>query len=416
MKQFKTIFGFELGAHLKNKAFVGVTIFLVVVIAVALFLPRILQSFSSDEKGTETDAQSKSAVAILVEGDVDKDLAMQAFEEIAKSDGKELVAESDLENVKTKIMSGDYAYAYVIHDLKSYTYYVETLNIYSDKQGPSDAAMERLNYYTLMKQSGVNSDELKKASDITVEGTAEVLGNDQSQNYFYTYIMIFALYMIILLYGQMVATNVASEKSSRAMEVLITSARPAALMFGKILAACVAGMSQLILVFGTAVLCYNINSDYFTDNPIVRSIFNIPTEMIFYLLLFFILGFMLYAMMFGAIGSMATKVEDINTLQTPVTMIFVIAFMIVIFGMNGDVNSPIMVVASYVPFTSPMAMFTRVVMGNIAWFEIVISVIILIASTIGIGILSARIYRAGVLHYGKAPKFMEMLSKAKTSI
>ncbi len=417
MKQFKTIFGFEFGAHLKNKAFVGVTIFLVVIIAGALFLPRILDSFSSDSSDQQGASNTEvSSVAIVVEGDVDKDLAKQAFDEIAKDDGKELVIESDIEKVKEKIMSGDYAYAYAIHDLKSYTYYVETLNIYSDMQGPSNSAMERLNYYTMMKQSGMSLDDVKKASDITVEGVPEVLGNDQSQNYFYTYIMIFALYMIILLYGQMVATNVASEKSSRAMEVLITSARPVALMFGKILAACLAGMSQLILVFGTAVICYNVNSEYFEDNPIISSIFNIPTEMIFFMLLFFLLGFLLYAMMFGAIGSMATKVEDINTLQTPVTMIFVIAFMIVVFGMNGDVNSPIMVVASYIPFTSPMAMFTRVVMGDIAWFEIVISVVILIVSTIGIGILSARIYRAGVLHYGKAPKFTEMLSKAKTSI
>ena len=152
-----------------------------------------------------------------------------------------------------------------------------------------------------------------------------------------------------------------------------------------------------------------------TGTPGIGSIFNIPLEMVLYMLLFFLLGFLLYAMMFGAVGSMATKVEDINTLQTPITIIFVIAFILVVFSMNEDVNNTLMVVASYVPFTSPMAMFTRVAMGNIAWFEIVLSVVVLIASTIGIGIFSARIYRAGVLHYGKAPTFGEMIGKARNS-
>ncbi len=413
MKQFKTVFGYELMTQIKNKAFIGVTIFLVVVIAGALFLPRILASDSSGNGGADDASSNLAKIAILVEGDVDKDLAVQVFTEEAKDkDDRELVVETSVDSIKEKVMSGDYACGYVIHDLSSYTYYVETMNIY-DNNDSSMSAMKKLNYYTMMKQSGMSLDEIKKAADINIEGVPEVLGNDQSQNYFYTYIMIFALYMIILLYGQMVATSVASEKSSRAMEVLITSAKPVSLMFGKILAACVAGLGQLVLVFGTAFACYNINKEYLSDIFIINSIFNIPASMILFMLLFFLLGFLLYAMMFGAIGSMATMVEDINTLQTPITLMFVIAFMIVIFGMNGDVNAPLMVVASYVPFTSPMAMFTRVVMGDIAWFEIAISVAILVVSTIGIGILSARIYRAGVLHYGKAPKFMEMLAKAK---
>ena len=86
--------------------------------------------------------------------------------------------------------------------------------------------------------------------------------------------MIFALYMVILLYGQMVATNVATEKSSRAMEVLITSAKPTSMMFGKVLASCIAGFSQLILVFGTAILLYNVNKEALT-NPLIASIFDV---------------------------------------------------------------------------------------------------------------------------------------------
>ena len=412
MKQFKTIFTHELSCHIKNKAFIGVTILLVVLIVGVMFFPRIMEMIRGDEGGSEKENKA-DIVAIIPEGGVDGELAKNAFAGENAYKDAQIVIETDAEAVKAKILSGEYECGYQIHDLNHYTYLVKTLNIYSDVQGTADDAMKRLNYITMMKESGMPESEIRKACTVEVEGKPEALGSDQSSNYFYTYIMIFALYMIILLYGQMVATNVASEKSSRAMEVLITSAKPVALMFGKILAACVAGMAQLIIVFGSAIASYQCNTTYWTDNAIIGSLFNIPMELILYMLLFFLLGFLLYAMMFGAIGSMATKVEDINTLQTPITLLFVVAFMIVIYGMNGNVNNTLMVVASYIPFTSPMAMFTRVAMGSIAWFEIVISVVILIVSTIGIGVLSARIYRAGVLHYGKAPKFTEMLAKAK---
>lgn len=124
------------------------------------------------------------------------------------------------------------------------------------------------------------------------------------------------------------------------------------------------------------------------------------------MLVFFVLGFLIYAFLYGAIGSMATKVEDINTSTMPLTLLFVIAFVVVMMSMtSGSVDSLPMVVCSYVPFTAPMAMFTRIAMSTVPVYEILISVGILIASSIGIGVLSAKIYRIGVLLYGTPPKF-----------
>ena len=217
--------------------------------------------------------------------------------------------------------------------------------------------------------------------------------------------MIFALYMVILLYGQMVATNVATEKSSRAMELLITSAKPTSMMFGKVLASCIAGLIQLVAVFGTALVFYNINKGAWGDNRIIESIFNIPVELFAYMLVFFVLGFLIYAFLYGAIGSTASKLEDINTSVMPITFLFIIAFFVVIFSMtSGSVDNTLMKVCSYIPFTSPMAMFTRICMSTVAWYEIAISIAILIVSTIGVGCIAAKIYRVGVLLYGTTPK------------
>lgn len=242
--------------------------------------------------------------------------------------------------------------------------------------------------------------------NVNISGEVESLGKNQADNFFYTYVMIFALYMVIMLYGQLVATNVAAEKSSRAMEVLITSAKPTSMMFGKVLASCLAGFIQIAAVFGSALVLYNLNEAFWQDNPLVQSLFNIPPELFVYMLVFFVLGFLIYAFLYGAIGSMATKVEDINTSTMPLTLLFVIAFVVVMMSMtSGSVDSLPMVVCSYVPFTAPMAMFTRIAMSTVPVYEILISVGILIASSIGIGVLSAKIYRIGVLLYGTPPKF-----------
>jgi len=213
-----------------------------------------------------------------------------------------------------------------------------------------------------------------------------------------------------LLYGQMVASNVASEKSSRAMEVLVTSAKPVSMMFGKVMASCIAGIIQLVSVFGSSILFYSINKEHWSDNQIIASIFDMPIDLLIYMLVFFVLGFLIYAFLYGAIGSMASKLEDINTSSLPLTFMFVIAYIVVIVAMSvGDFDSLLMKICSYVPFTAPMAMFTRIAMGSVPIYGILISMSILVLSAAGIGVLSAKIYRVGVLLYGTPPKFSAII-------
>ena len=163
-------------------------------------------------------------------------------------------------------------------------------------------------------------------------------------------------------------------------------------------------------MFGSAILFYNLNKSYWGDNPIVDSVFNIPPELLVYMLVFFVLGFLIYAFLFGAVGSTASRLEDINTSVMPLTMLFIIAFVVVMFSMgSGDIDNTLMVVCSYIPFTSPMSMFTRIAMSTVPWYEIAISIAILIGSTVGVGVLSAKIYRVGVLMYGTTPKISSII-------
>lgn len=407
MKQFGTILKFELKGYLRNKVFVGITIFLVLAIAVVMFIPNIIAAFDSGE-GADTVPTDRPVMLIYAEDEALASLVSTYFE-ASFPEYEVKIANGSIDELKGEITSGEAECAFAMSSPSSYTYYVNNLSMYDSNMAVADTVLQEVFRIGAMVENGIAPDVAGEILSVQIESQSETLGKDQMQNFFYTYIMIFALYMVILLYGQMVATNVATEKSSRAMEVLVTSAKPTSMMFGKVLASCIAGFSQLVLVFGTAILLYNVNKEALS-NPLISSIFDIPVELFLYLILFFVLGFLIYAFMFGAIGSTASKLEDINTSVMPITFLFIIAFMVVMFSMgSGSVDNLAMLVCSYVPFTSPMAMFTRICMSTVPWYEILISVSILVASTLGIGILAAKIYRVGVLLYGTPPKLGAIL-------
>ena len=402
MKQFGKILKFELKGYLRNKMFVGITVFLVVAIIVVMFLPNIISLVQSNGN-TDAD-QDKLPVMLIYSDDEELSSLVNEYFKAAFTDYDVQMAEGSVDDVKTKITSGDADCAFVMNGVSSYTYYVNNLSMYDTNTAVADTVLQEVYRVNAMVSNGLTPEQVSEIMSVEIDSGTETLGKDQMQNFFYTYIMIFALYMVIMLYGQMVATNVANEKSSRAMELLVTSAKPTSMMFGKVLASCIAGFSQLVIVFGTAILLYNVNKESITS-PIIASIFDIPIELFIYLIVFFILGFLIYAFMYGAVGSTVSKLEDINTSVMPISYIFIIAFMVVIFSMSsGSVDNTAMFICSYIPFTSPMAMFTRICMSTVAWYEILISIVILIGSTVGIGILSAKIYRIGVLLYGMPPK------------
>lgn len=405
MKQFGKILKFELAGYLKNKVFVSTTIFLVIAITACMFIPNITTFFQSGD-GTDgnTDPGELPIMIVYAEDGALSSLVTQYFEE-AFNEYNIQIADGTLEDVKKQIINGNAECAFVMNTASSYTYYVNNLSMYDTNTAIANTVLQEVYRVTAMIHNGLTPEQAGEIMSVQIESQTATLGKDQIQNFFYTYIMIFALYMVILLYGQMVATNVAAEKSSRAMEVLVTSAKPTSMMFGKVLASCMAGLIQLVAVFGTALVFYNLNKTAWGDNMIVQSIFNIPVELFVYMLVFFVLGFLIYAFLYGAIGSTASKLEDINTLVMPVTFLFIIAFFVVVFSMtSGSVDNALMKVCSYIPFTSPMAMFTRICMTAVAWYETAISIAVLVASTIGIGFVAAKIYRVGVLLYGTTPK------------
>lgn len=402
MKQFGKILKFELRNYLQNKVFVGITLFLVIALAIVMFFPRIMEHFSGNESG-----DGERPVMLIANDSPEHAEMVQAAFAAVFAQYEVRLTDADPAAVQEQITSGEAECAFVLHSLQSYTYYVNNLSMYDSNPTTADAVLQSLYRTNAMIENGLTPEQAEQILSVQIAHETQSLGKNQFQNFFYTYVMIFALYMVILLYGQMVATNVATEKSSRAMELLITSANPVSMMFGKVIASCLAGLLQLVAVFGTVLVCFRLNRSYWAG---MESFFDMPPELFLYMLVFFVLGFFIYAFLYGAIGSTATKLEDINTSVMPITVLFIVAFIVVIFSMtSGDVDNTVMRVCSYIPFTSPMAMFTRIAMSTVPVYEILISIVILIGSVIGIGVLSAKIYRVGVLLYGTTPRIGAIL-------
>jgi len=432
MGQFGKIFKFELKNYLTNKVLVGVTVFFSLIIALVMFFPRVAEIFESNDAVipepsiedvyTDEDISSEDVyvesgnsgpIMLLGYNGENSEMIKEAFSNSFPGYNVELT-EEDISVIEEKIRSGDAECAFVLDGLNYFTYYVGNLSMYDMNSEMASELLRTLYQQNSLMNSGFSEEEALNVLNAYVSYETVTLGKDQMVNYFYTYIMILALYMVILLYGQMVSTNVATEKSSRAMELLITSAKPSSMMFGKVFASCLAGFTQLVCIFGSAFVSFNINRTYWDEFGMASSFFDIPIELIIYMLVFFVLGFLVYAFIFGAVGSTVSKLEDINTAVMPITLLFIFGFMVVVFSFaSGTVDNVLMKVCSYIPFTAPIAMFARIAMSTVPWYEITICISVLSVSVVLIGTISAKIYRVGVLLYGTPPKIGAILKAIK---
>jgi ABC-2 type transport system permease protein len=193
------------------------------------------------------------------------------------------------------------------------------------------------------------------------------------------------------------------------MELLITSAKPTHLIFGKVLGTGLAGLLQMGALMAAAIVGYRVNEPLWRDNALMQAVFAMPLSIFGYVLLFGVLGFFLYASLYGALGSLVSRSEDVNSVTLPLTLAFIATFIAVITPISaGSVENALIQTLSFVPFTSPLAMFVRITMGEPAAWEIVVSVGILALSAAATAYVAAGIYRVGVLLYGKPPKMKEL--------
>ncbi|MFB5661442.1 ABC transporter permease [Alteribacillus sp. HJP-4] len=227
------------------------------------------------------------------------------------------------------------------------------------------------------------------------------------------YGILFLLYLSVIIYGNMLAMDVATEKSSRVMEILVSSASPVLQMFAKIFGIALLGLTQLLAILITVLVVIQTNQNetsLFHTFGWQDASFSIYV----YAVIFFLLGYLLYATLAAMLGSIVSRSEDVNQLIAPMIYLIMIAFFIAIYGLSAP-DSTIVTVTSFIPFFTPMLMFLRVSLLSIPAWEIGIAIALMVMAIVLLGIIGARVYRGGVLMYGKSNSLKDMKEAVQLS-
>ena len=307
----------------------------------------------------------------------------------------ELIQFENIQDLEEGINSREIEAGFIIQSPTQYQYVIRNNEMMDSTRFVFEEALIRAHRALGFKELGISYGEVEHLIDVPIQSDTKILGKDSASNYPYTYILVFVLYFIIVIYGQMIATSIASEKNSRAMEVLITSTDSSNLIFGKVLGGALAGALQVCIILTTALISYDLNAQAWDHS--LDFLFEIPGSVLAYFAVFGVLGYLFYAFIYGALGALVSRTEDVNT-STPITIMFIAVFAVAVIGMYNT-EGLLLKITSFIPFSSFMSMFVRVSMGTVSTLEIILSLGILIFSTLFVGV-GVHDLSAGNLMYG----------------
>lgn len=414
MKQFFNVLSFELSNYFKNKGYLITTILISILLIVGLSLPsffdmsKLIPQLSSNNseiiENSEEGDESKDKTSYIIM-DTNNIISNKSILETAFPNSTWTIVNSK-DEAENLIKSGDAKAGFIVESLNKYSYLVDNSGFTDTNQMIFENILSRLNQIEYAQNNNLNIDELQSVINIPFESEISILGKDSASNFFYVYIFVFAMYMMILLYGQLIAVSVTSEKSNRAIEVLVTSANSNSLIFGKVIGAALASFLQVAIILGSGMITYTLNSKAW--NGLLDGVFKVPSNILLTFIIFGSIGYLFYSFIFGALGALVSKTEDISSSIGPLTMIFVVVFFISMFGLTNS-DSILIKIASFIPFSSSMTMLIRVALGTVSNIEVIISFIILLLSTILTALGAAKIYRLGTLMYGNPIKLKNAL-------
>ena len=396
--QMLTIMRYEFNNMVNAKSFRILTVVLSIVLFGALTIVPLIDS------GADIAEKPEVIVVDRSDSDIGKIFAaaMQMYD--VKTDD---ISEED---IKACVENETYEWALIINSYDSAEYILKP-GMTGDSSGMISAVLRDIKLQHMMISSGMTEEAVANSMK-PVELSMVSVGKDTMAQFAGTYFLLMLLYVAIIMFGQFVTSSVVTEKTSRATEVLITSAKPLNFMFGKIFGVGLSGMCQMGVLLAAGGIGIGINHNYYKDVLMFQSLFSSGPKLIAYFFLFFCLGYFLFASIFAALGSLISRVEDINTAVMPAMLIFVAAFFVAMTGMS-DPDGTVITVFSFVPLFTPVCMFVRVAMTDVPIYQFVISVVLTMASIFGVAYIAAKIYRIGVLMYGKFPSIKVLRATLK---
>lgn len=415
----------EFATRVKKKSFIIMTLLMPFLMSALMFLPLLLSLIESSDKKT---------VAV-----VDQTGLYQAE---FKSNDKYLFVPTEKMTPQMRSDSTDVAAVLLITaDLSEKP---GSAALYSQEEIPSDLSdlvnstltdvvqRQKFAKYNIPELDAIIDDVQTPVEVEKIRWTDE--GERQSMSDFLSgvgMLLTFVIYMFVMAYGAMVLQSVSEEKSNRIVELMVSSVKPFQLMMGKIIGIGLVGVFQVLIwaviiasvmaiggtmtgvaMFGSGDMTAMQGADMDAGMKIFAIISQLPLlEIISLFVLYFVGGYLLYASILAALGASVNDQQDTGQMMMPVMIVMVFAFYVGFYSsMNPD--GPMAFWCSFVPFTSPIVMMVRIPFG-VPLYQEIFSVALLYATAIALTYLGSRIYRIGILMYGKKPSFKEIFKWLK---
>ncbi|MDO5021724.1 MAG: ABC transporter permease [Eubacteriales bacterium] len=408
LRNFKLVFGYEFKSLLGKKSTIITTIIMALIVFILFNVPRFMDWFSpaetaEDEKNPYEIITESTGYVFLDEqtGNMLKPM-LQIEDEKIFSSREELVAAIENDELKK---------GFVVEEALKYE------SIWLDRKLEFEAELvlseilKQMNISNTLIQKGISPEEVVALQSKEVESTTTVLGKDGTSNTIVAFVLLFIIYMLVIMYGQITSTVIAREKDSRTMELLITSTKASNLILGKVAASGLTAVVQLGTVALAGYIGFVLNKELLPQFIVEALSGTLTKEYLISYLYFTIVGYILYLFLYAALGSTVSKVEDVNSSTAPVSFLFMIGYFITSFSMTNP-DSIVVVAGSIVPFTSLMVMPFRTAVDTVPMWQYILSGGLLLATTVLLALLSIRIYRQGTLNYGNKLGFIKSIKMA----
>jgi len=418
MRDFLTVLAYTFGENVRKKSFIISTVIVLLLTVALMVIPSLITNASESPSENYSNTKNKKKITkyfYVVDklNMFNKDLAKlkKDFPEYQV----ELKDSTEVDALISKITTDENTFLLLLDERDgktSFDYYYMKFLVGPDPD-VLGAVLKKTYVSSLLKKASVDV----KLTD-KVLNTPDVIQNEVGKGYFKSvvasFLIIFILFFAIYYFGYGIAMSVASEKTSRVMETLITSTKPSRIIFGKTAAMGLLGLLQLSLMLFVAIISYRLffpkdfklfgqSLDFSAFTPLV----------IVMVVLYFILGYLLYALLNAVAGACVSKAEDVNSAIMPVSMVALISFYIAYFPATLPNSEGINAITSMIPFTAAFSMPSRLVTGSVSPVELVISIALLVVTIALLSWVSVKIYSAAILHYGSRLKLGDLIKMIK---
>ena len=406
MRDIFTVVKFTMKDMVKRKSFIISTLIILIFIVVGFNVPNLIKSFNGDNSGDKLlIIDSKNVFEGALENLKQMDLGYEF--EITNEDLK-------FEDVKKKIENEEIKEAIIINQENEkikVLYIVENKTTMSEVPEGCMNALTSLYSNLRISKLGLTEQQLQSITpnfEFEIEQTEE---KSASGNILVMMLMSIVLFYAIYFCAYQVSSSITTEKTSKIIETLVTSTSPKTIVLGKTIGIGLVGLAQMILIVATAL----ISAKTFLEPGVLDSVLdmsNVTPYLGIMTAIYFILGYLAYALLYALTGSTVSKPEDIQSANSPVAILAVIGFYLSYFTMMNP-TSKLNLFASLFPISSPFCMPFRIMMGLANSTDVIISIAILVVTIIVIAKVAIKIYSNAILNYGTKMNIKDIIKMYK---